>query len=383
MTEPVRLAHIFSSDLGIPAVLPYVAPLRHRNWEVTFITPAGALVSKAAAEGYRWLPHRFTRRIDFGGDLRATADLAATLVRERFDIVHTHNFKVSLVGRVLAGLTRAPIVVHTIHGITWSIDTPEPSRSINALLERVASVPAHLILSQSQADCDAFLRMRVVAKDKIRVIGNGIPFSRFDPAKISPAVRAATRSALGVQQHETLFLFPGRMVREKGLEEVFIAAEMVGSTGIRVAIAGRDDAERDDAISSACYAAAERARVLLLGERTDMAQLYAACDVAGLASWREGMPRALMEGAAMGRPLLATDIRGNREVVRAGLTGLLVRPKSPAALADGMRALAHDPAMRSRMGEAARRDALERFDLDVVVSRVTSAYDELLAKRKT
>jgi glycosyltransferase involved in cell wall biosynthesis len=377
----IRLAHIFSSDLGIPSSLPYVAPLRERNWEVTFLTPEGPDVSKAAALGYRWLPISFTRTMDPLGDLRATLELSRILASERFDIVHTHNFKVSLVGRVLAALSQTPIVLHTIHGITWSLDTPEPSRSVNAALERIASFGADLILSQSQTDRDAFVTMKVVPPEKIRVIGNGVDLTRFDPSAISADTRPRLRAALGVGDAELLVLFPGRMVREKGLEEVYEAAHVLRGEPIRIAIAGRDDAERGDAPSAESLARARDAGVLFLGERKDMPQLYAAADVVGLASWREGMPRALIEGAAMARPLVATDIRGCKDVVRHGETGLLFEVRSPPAIASALRALAADPSLRARLGARGREDALERFDIRAVVQRVVDSYDQLIQRK--
>jgi glycosyltransferase involved in cell wall biosynthesis len=361
--------------------LPYAFPLRERGWEVTYLTPEGPEVSRASAHGYRWLPTRFTRRIDPIGDAVASADLLRTLVRERFDIIHTHNFKVSLIGRVLAGMVRAPVIVHTIHGITWSLDSPEPMRTANAMLERIASAPADLILAQSQADHDAFVEMHVVPRTKIRIIGNGVDLGRFDPARVDPTARRRLRASWGVEDDAVVVIFAGRMVREKGLEEVFEAASLLDAEGVRVAVAGRDDAERGDAPSATSLEQAKRGGVIFLGERRDMPEVFHAADIVGLASWREGMPRVLIEGAAMGRPLLATDIRGCREVVRPGVTGLLVELRSARAIADGLRRLARDPSLRQRMGAAARRDALARFDLNEAVRKVTKAYDDLVKER--
>jgi len=376
LARRVRLAHIFSSDLGIRSSLPYVAPLRDRDWEVTFITPDGPDVALGESEGYRWLPLGFTRRIDFLGDAVATAKLAALLARERFDIFHTHNVKVSLVGRVLAGLVRVPFVVHTLHGLAWSLETPEPQRSAHVLLERVASLSTDLVLSQSQTDRDAYVTMKVVPEDRIRVIGNGIDLARFDPDTVAADARPRLRASLGIGDDETLAIFPGRMVREKGLDEVYAAARLLAGDKVRIAVAGRDDAERADPPASDGPAS-----VLVLGERSDMQELYAAADIVGLASWREGMPRVLMEAAAMGRPAVTTDIRGCRDVVRNGVTGELVPVRDPAALAAALRRLARDPERRRAYGEAGRREARERFDVRTSVAQVVAAYDDLLARR--
>ncbi len=379
----VRLAHIFSSDQGIPGSLPYALPLRERGWEVTYLTPDGPEVSRVSTLGFRWLPIRLTRRIDPVGDVLGSAELLGVLARERFDIVHTHNIKAGLIGRVLAAAVKTPIIVHTLHGSAWSLDTPEPRRTAHVLLERVASLRADLLLAQSQTDHDAFVTMKVVPERKIRIIGNGVDLSRFDPAKMAPGTRQRLRAALGVGDDEVLVVFAGRMVREKGLEEVYEASSSVRGDGVRIAIAGRDDAERGDSPSASSRENARRGGVLFLGERRDMPELFHAADVVGLASWREGLPRVLIEGAAMARPLLATDVRGCREVVIRDETGLLVEPRNPRALAEGLRVLAKDHDRRRTMGAAAREDALRRFDLQGAVGKVIAAYDDLLREKAT
>jgi glycosyltransferase involved in cell wall biosynthesis len=371
---------VSSSDLGIVATLPYVAPLRDRGWEITFITPEGPEVSKASARGYRWLPLHFRREMDLWGDAKASARLLGLFSRERFDIVHTHNFKVSLVGRVLASLARVPITLHTIHGITWSLESRPVSRHANAFLERVASLRTDLILSQSETDCRSFLESGVVPPEKIRVIGNGVELKRYDPARIDPGTRARIRGELGIGEREVVALFPGRTVREKGIEEVSLAASKL-SGRVRVVFAGRDDAERKDPPSEDALRAARDAGALFLGHRADMPALYAAADIVGLASWREGMPRCLIEGAAMGKALVASNIRGCRDIVRDGVTGLLFEVKNVEELAQTLDRLAGDAPLRARLGTAGAADARERFDIDVVVARVVAAYDELLSRK--
>jgi glycosyltransferase involved in cell wall biosynthesis len=380
-TAMIRLLHLFSSDLALPGATPYALPLVERGWDVTFMSPDGPLVSTLADKGIRFAPLDFTRRMDPLGDAVASAGLLRKLLREHYDVIHTHNVKVGLVGRVLAGVARAPVIVHTLHGSTWSLETPEPKRSVNALLERIASIPADLLFAQSQNDYESFVKMRVVPPRKIRIIGNGVDLRRFNPESVSPETRERERAKMGVSGDEVLVTFAGRIVREKGIEEVYAAAEMVGGEGIRVAVVGRDDVARGDGPSADAAERARRGRVIFLGERSDMPVVYAASDVVGLASWREGMPRVLIEGAAMKKPLLATDIRGSREIVKPGVTGIFVPVRDPQGLAEGIRRLARDAAMRRRLGDAAREDALARFDLAKAVGRVVGAYDELLDRR--
>jgi len=191
------------------------------------------------------------------------------------------------------------------------------------------------------------------------------------------------RESLGVATDAILAVCPARLVREKGILELFEAARLLSERGsrVRIAVAGFRDAAKDDAVSEAQLARAIEDGVLVLGDRADMPQVYAASDIVVLPSWREGLPRALIEGAAMAKPLVATDIRGCREIVASPDHGLLVPVRSAPALADALQTLADDAAMRARLGANNRKLATERFDLVPVLETVNRQYDELLRRR--
>ena len=174
----------------------------------------------------------------------------------------------------------------------------------------------------------------------------------------------------------------GRLVREKGYPEVFEAAAR-----LRPLFPG--SASRWSAPTSPTRPTASRpptARlpsgpgVRFLGARDDVVRLYAGMDIHVLASHREGFPLSPMEAAAMGIPVVATDIRGCRQAVDDGVTGLLVPARDPAALADAIARLASDPAERQRLGAAARRRAQDAFDHRRSIDLVLATYERLLAR---
>jgi len=255
------------------------------------------------------------------------------------------------------------------------METPAPARWAHAAMERAASAGVDRLLVQSEEDRDILLATRAAAAGKLVLVGNGIDLERFSAGR-----RDATRAALGLTSNDVLFLSAGRIVREKGFVELFEAYRRAAARNpsVRLAVAGPLDAEKSDVVDVAALDAARRAGALILGERDDMPDLYAAADAVVLVSWREGLPRVLMEGAAAGRPLIASDVRGCREVVRTPEMGLLVPPRDPAALAQAMLALAADPDLRGRLGARAREEAHARFDLTRVVARVLNVYDQLL-----
>jgi len=145
-----------------------------------------------------------------------------------------------------------------------------------------------------------------------------------------------------------------------------------------VVVAGPRDPDKADAVGEAEIEAARAAGVQFLGLRSDMTDLYAAMDLYVLASHREGFPRSAMEATAMGLPVVATDIRGSRDVVDDGVTGVLVAPGDSRALAAAVASLAGDADLRRRMGEAGLRKARAEFDQQRVIDITLDVYERLL-----
>ncbi len=378
----VRLAHVISSDLGIPGLLPFCTPLLEEGWEVTILSPPGPNVHAADAAGVRWRPHRLTRRIDLRSDVTGTVDLARSLRAGHYDIVHTHTVKPGYLGRVVAGALRVPIVVHTLHGVIFSPESPAHVRLLHVTLEKLASLRCDMVLSQTEEDRSAFVRQGIIAPERITVIGNGIDLARFDPSKGTEERRRALREGLGVRPSDVLFVSASRLVRSKGLETAFAAAAIAARRNpqIRLAVAGIADPAREP-IPDAVLEEARRRGVLLLGHRIDMPDVYTACDVALLPSEREGIPRTLMEAAAMGKPLIGTDVRGVREVIRPPSNGLRVPFGDAEALASAMGTLAGDEALRARLGRANTIEARARYDIRKPIELVRATYARLLERR--
>ena len=174
----------------------------------------------------------------------------------------------------------------------------------------------------------------------------------------------------------------GRLVAEKGYPELFegFAVAQAEAPQLRLAVVGPRDEAKGDSLDPAVVAAAEERGVLFLGHRTDMAELYSAMDLYVLASHREGFPRSAMEAAAMALPVIATDIRGCRQVVDDGVSGLLVPVRDSGAMARAFVDLATDAGRRSAMSQAARAKAQIEFGQARVIELTLDLYERLLAE---
>jgi glycosyltransferase involved in cell wall biosynthesis len=315
-------------------------------------------------------------------DARALAELLALFRRLRPAIVHTHTPKPGIYGRLAARLARVPVVVNTVHGLYALPDDPWRKRAVVYGLERLAAMCSDAELLVSAEDLPTLRRLRVPA-DRVTVMGNGVDLERFDPAAVPAAERDAARRELGAVTDEDVVVgLVGRLVREKGYPEIFEAADRLRPRfpNLRVAAVGPDEPDKADSLTAADRRAAERAGVRFLGARDDVVRLYAGMDIHVLASHREGFPLSPMEASAMGVPVVATDIRGCRQAVDDGVTGLLVPARDPAALADAIARLVSDPDERRRLGAAARRKARDAFDHRRSIDLVLATYERLLAR---
>lgn len=374
----LKVAHLTTVDLSLRfLVLPQLLAVRDAGGEAVGVSAPGPRVPELEAAGIRHIPlHSSTRGVNFLADLRAAGELWRILRRERFDILHTHNPKPGLYGRVLGRLAGVPVIVNTVHGLYATPDDPLGKRLVVYLLEMVASRFSDIELIQSSEDHALLTRWRISPRKRTRVLGNGVDLARFDRTRFGASDRAAVRAELGATEQTIVVGMVGRLVAEKGYPELFEAAAKLGDRFLTVCI-GPDDPGKGDALPREVIDAAERAGVIFLGMRDDVDRLYAAMDLFVLPSHREGFPRAAMEAAAMSLPVIATDIRGCREVVEHGRNGYLVPVRNPLKLAVALAEVGNDAELRERMGKDSRRIAVERFDERRVVDRVMASYGEV------
>jgi lipopolysaccharide/colanic/teichoic acid biosynthesis glycosyltransferase len=282
---------------------------------------------------------------------------------------------------VAARAARVPHVVHTIHGLLFHVGTPRWKQAAFWMPEKLSLTMAHVVFSQSREDVATAVRLRLCREDKIHWIGNGISTAAFAP---DAAAREAMRARLGYRPGQVVVGFVGRLVHEKGIRELLAAAESLGAAcpDVQFLLVGPREPERADCLSDEAMRRTQTSgRVKFAGLQDDMPPWYAAMDMLALPSYREGVPRCCLEAAATGIPIIATDIRGCREVVRHGITGLLVAPRDTAQLAAAIQDLATNPSRRRDMGLAAHALAQSEFDNRAVLARLTSCYGDLAPRK--
>ncbi|MFI5533893.1 glycosyltransferase family 4 protein [Kitasatospora sp. NPDC051853] len=369
--RPLRVAHLTTVDMSLQLLLATELKVDlEAGFETYGISAPGPYVEQLTAIGVRHEPlHALTRAWEPKADLAAARELLAVLRRIEPDVLHTHNPKTGVMGRILGRLAGVPVVVNTCHGLWAQAHDPIAKRAFVLGAEAFAARFSHAELYQNGEDRETLAR--AVPARRSRVVGNGVDLSRFGE---DPEARARIRAALGVADDELLVGGVGRRVAEKGIVEYAEAARALAGKA-RFVWVGPQDADKPDALAE------EEKGVEYLGSRSDMPQVYAALDVFVLPSYREGFSRSAMEAAASGLPMVLSDIRGCREIGTHGEHLLLTPPGDARALTTALDRLLTEPDLREQLGAAARRRALATFD-QRAVARVSLETYAAVARAK-
>jgi glycosyltransferase involved in cell wall biosynthesis len=290
------------------------------------------------------------------------------------DLVHHVALQPTIVGSLsAAGLRCVRLNALAGLGFAFTSDTPKAKAVrfiLRALLRYVLGHPRAAVLVQNPDD-RAAVRSLGIAGEKIFVIaGSGVETGKLTPLQEpSGPVTAA---------------FVGRLLDDKGVRTLVQAHEILARRGqpVRLLIAGDPDPANPVSIPPVEIAAwGQRAGLDLLGHVPDIREVWKAAHIAVLPSRREGLPKSLLEAAACGRPIVATDVPGCREIARRDVNALLVPPDDAEALADAIGRLASDAGLRRRFGEAGRRLVESEFSAERVGREIVALYDRLIAQR--
>jgi len=357
--------------------LPMARAAQRAGFAVGVATRVAQHGERIRGEGFALHPIGWQRRSAGPlASLAAVAEIARLYRRERPRLVHHVALKPAVLGSIAALLAGVPAVVNAVTGFGFVASSP----TLRArLLRRPVSLAlAHLIeransrvIVQNEDDRRLLLALNPAAERRVAVIrGSGIDLAHFAVAQEPPAPPVIAG-------------FAARLLADKGIASLIEAQQMLRGRGVdlRLLIAGTPDPENPTSIPEATLA---RWRALpgitWLGQVEDVRSLWRAAHIAVLPSRREGLPKSLLEAAAMGRPLVATDVPGCREIAKDGVNALLVPPDNAAALARALEQLAGDAALRHRFGAASR--ALVESDLAAaaVGAATVALYRALLAE---
>ncbi len=363
----MKILQLTAIDLTVYRFLvSLMKAMRDEGWEVHFACADGEKARLVEGMGFPFHPIRTTRRLSPFEIARQFWDVYRLVKGLRPDIVHLHTPIMAFVGRLASKAARARFIIYTAHGFYHHEGMDPIKKQLFALPELLLSRFTHVIFFQSKED-ETWARLKkLLPQERMFYIGNGTALSFFSPTAVNHDKLRALRDEIGSGR---LILTCGRVVREKGFFELVKASKDVleGFPEAVFVLAGQGP--EIDGLKRAARSNGVHENWRFLGWREEMRELLALSEFFVLPSWREGLPRSIIEAMAMAKPVVATDIRGCREEVVDGETGFLVPPKDPAALASAIKRLLSDEELALRMGRAGRKRAEELFDEKKIIQK--------------
>jgi glycosyltransferase involved in cell wall biosynthesis len=346
------------------------------GWEVLVATRVQDHAKRIEDEGFRLLPLRLSRSSWHPlQEILAVLELIRLYRGERPDLVHHVALKPILYGSFAARVTNVKAVVNAFPGLGYTFIGDGKQKGvlrsiIGKALQWVLGLSNSRAVFQNEADAAELVKAGVVSWEEISIIrGVGVNTKIFAPP---------TRKTEG-----SLVVLAGRLLWDKGIEEFVKAARLLKANGIesRFVLVGMVDRHNPAAIPEAQLRTWEaEGAIEWWGHREDMPSILGSADIVVLPSYREGLPKVLLEAAACARPVVATDVPGCREIVKDGINGLLVPPKDSASLSHAIAKLLKDPGLRAQMGACGREIVLKEFSVDRISRQTLELYRELMAK---
>ncbi|MDX9767798.1 MAG: glycosyltransferase family 4 protein [Ectothiorhodospiraceae bacterium] len=354
--------------------LPLMATMRDRGFMVEAAVPSGSHAERRLTdEGYACHPIPLSRQgIYPAQELKSVHHLYRLYRRLRPSLVHHATIKPVLYGSIAARLAGVPNVVNAITGLGY-IYTQDSRRAralrhvVNALYRQAFAHPHQVTVFQNEADRDMLLDLGLLKeRDCVVIPGSGVDVERFHVSDEPSGTPVA--------------ILPARMLWDKGVGEFVAAARLLRQRGIvaRLALVGMPDPGNPASIPQPRIDAwVEEGIVEYWGHRDDMPQVMRDAHVVCLPSYREGLPKVLLEAAASGRPVVTVDAPGCRNALMPDVSGLMVPPRDADALADALERLLTNAGLRRRMGEAGRRLAEQRFANVHIMQAMLDVYRTL------
>jgi glycosyltransferase involved in cell wall biosynthesis len=381
----MKVLHVCAVAFGLETLLlPQIDFLRGRGLSVEAVCSPDPRVEKLRARGYTIHEVQIDRRVSPVPNSKSVLELSKLMRTQKYDLVHTHAPVASVLGRVAAKLAGVERIVYTAHGFYFHDDMPRQKYLLYHGIEKSVAQITDRILVQSQEDFDAAVTTGLGSAGKIRYLGNGIDLGRFDQASVDQERRRQLRKELGVPESRGPILgITGRITQEKGFGELIEAMSLLRADfpeAHLIVIGGQLSTERDafqDRLVDFIGEQGLDSHVTFAGFRDDVQDLLGLLDVFVLPSYREGLPRSVLEAMAMELPVVATRIRGCREAVVEQVTGLLVPARDSSALERAIVQVLSDPELAQRFGKAGRERVVTTFDEQFVFARLENYYREL------
>ena len=328
-----------------------------------------------------------SRKITPFQDLKSLWEMWNFLRKEKPQIVHTHTPKAGIIGMLAARLAGVPHRLHTVAGLPL-MEATGIKRKILNFVEKLTYSSATRVYPNSKGLYDFILQNNFTQSNKLKIIANGssngINTTFFSPAQVSEIEKVKLGEKLNIQPDDFVFVFVGRIVSDKGINELIKAfselqtAENNQLTGIKLLLVGGLESDLDPLNPETLAEINQNKDIISVGFQQDVRPFFAISDALAFPSYREGFPNVVMQAGAMGLPSIVSDINGCNEIIVEGENGLIIPPKNVEKLKEKMLTLARDKNLYTKLKENSRRMIESRYEQSVVWNALLEEYEGLL-----
>ena len=369
-------------------LLPLIDELVKEGYEVEIACSRGEETEVLEKKGYVFKFVNIDRKVSLFSNIKSIVEIYKIMRKGKYDIVHVHTPAASVLGRIAAKLVGVPLIIYTAHGFYFHEGMSRAKYNIILKIEKyLAKYFTDFIFTQSEEDRKTALENHFIDENKILTIGNGVDTQgSFNPLNMEKDKIDKIYKEFNIERDSKIITFVGRLVKEKGvidLLEAFNNINLNNETKIKLLIVGDiEQSERDRDTVKELKKYEDNPNVIFAGHREDINSVLYITDVFCLPSYREGMPRSIIEAMAMECAVIATDIRGSKEEVVDGKTGFLVPVNSINILSDKIKELVEDEKLLKKMKNAGRRRAEKLFNEKEIVKKQLEIFSKLLNPRQ-
>lgn len=378
-----KLVRITTVPLSLDKILDGQLAFMNNHYEVIAVSSEKEyLIRCAKNEGVRFKHIEMTRKITPIKDFISLIKLISFLKKERPLIIHSHTPKAGILAMLASKITNIPIRLHTVAGLPL-MEEKGSKKKLLELIEKLTYSFSTFVFTNSNGLYKYIIENNYVSKNKLKVIGNGssngVDVNYFSPTSVSEKEKEKLKLSLGILENDFTFVFVGRIVADKGINELINAFDTISfqNNAIKLLLVGEQESHLDPLNENTLKLISTNKNIIKTGFQKDIRPFLAVSDALVFPSYREGFPNVIMQAGAMELPVIATNINGCNEIIINEKNGVLIELKNNGAIVKAMVRLIEDEAFYKNLKSNARSMIVSRFERKVICEKILYEYKEM------
>ena len=378
-----KLVRITTVPLSLDKILDGQLAFMNNHYEVIAVSSEKEYLTRCAKnEGVRFKHIEMTRKITPFKDFISLIKLISFLKKERPLIIHSHTPKAGILAMLASKITNIPIRLHTVGGLPLMEEKGSKKKMLE-LIEKLTYSFSTFVFTNSNGLYKYIIDNNYVSKSKLKVIGNGssngVDVNYFSPTCVSEKEKEKLKSSLGILGNDFTFVFVGRIVADKGINELIKAFDTISfqNDAVKLLLVGEQESELDPLNERTLNLIRNNNKIIETGFQKDIRPFLAISNALVFPSYREGFPNVVMQAGAMELPVIATNINGCNEIIVNEKNGVLIELKNNGAIEKAMVRLIEDEAFYKNLKSNARSMIVSRFERKVICEKILYEYKEM------